>query len=231
MAKYGVSTGGDTVEVSERPGGGISAVLVDGQGSGAPAKSISSSVAIKAAGLIGEGVRDGAVARAANDYLHAFRRGRVQASFAILSADVGECRLRLTRNTTCPGIFLGPEGTFVDDNEAAVIGIRRLVRPHVSHHALHPGASLVSFSDGVHLAGRSRGAPLGLAAIVALLERRWTAGAEAMAEALLHAALQADGGRPSDDMTVVVLKAEESDDGEVREMLLRYPLPAVRSAG
>src|SRR5918997_1197746 len=41
VAKYAVRDSGDTVEVVERPGGGISVVLVDGQGSGAAAKALS----------------------------------------------------------------------------------------------------------------------------------------------------------------------------------------------
>jgi serine phosphatase RsbU (regulator of sigma subunit) len=232
VAKYGVSTGGDTVEVSERPSGGISAVIVDGQGTGAPAKSISSSVATKAVSLIGDGVRDGAAARAVNDYLYAYRRGRVQASLAIVSADIAESRLILSRNTPCPGIFLHASGVEVDDSEASVIGLHRLARPRVRHHPLEAGAAVVTFSDGVFQAGRARGESLGMAGIVSLLERDWAEGAEAMAAGLLEAALQADRGRAADDMAVVALKVEPGEDsGGVREMLMRYPLPAVRGGG
>ena len=39
--KYASSESGDTVELVERPTGGFSVVLVDGQGSGQPAKTLS----------------------------------------------------------------------------------------------------------------------------------------------------------------------------------------------
>jgi hypothetical protein len=71
--KYAVAECGDSVEVAERPRGGISAILADGQGSGKAAKQTSSLVVNRAASLIAEGARDGAVARAVHDYLYAMR--------------------------------------------------------------------------------------------------------------------------------------------------------------
>ena len=63
--KYASRESGDTAEVVERPGGGISVVVVDGQGSGAAAKALSLMLTAKAITLLKEGVRDGAVARGA----------------------------------------------------------------------------------------------------------------------------------------------------------------------
>ncbi len=67
--KYASSESGDSVEVVERPNGGISVVMADGQSSGKGAKHISSLVVRKVISLLSEGVRDGAAARAASDYL------------------------------------------------------------------------------------------------------------------------------------------------------------------
>ena len=64
--KYAVSESGDTLEVVERPNGGLSVVLADGQSSGRGAKAISLLVVRKVIGLLAEGVRDGAAARAAD---------------------------------------------------------------------------------------------------------------------------------------------------------------------
>jgi hypothetical protein len=52
--------------VVERPNGGLSVVLADGQSSGRGAKAISLLVVRKVIGLLAEGVRDGAAARAAS---------------------------------------------------------------------------------------------------------------------------------------------------------------------
>ena len=48
VSKYAVSESGDSVELIERPHGGLSLVLVDGQRSGKSAKAISNIVARKA---------------------------------------------------------------------------------------------------------------------------------------------------------------------------------------
>ncbi|HEC36231.1 MAG TPA: serine/threonine-protein phosphatase, partial [Anaerolineae bacterium] len=73
--KWAMSESGDTLEMIERPRGGLSFVLVDGQRSGRAAKAISNLVARKAIAELAEGVRDGAAARAAHDYLHAYKGG------------------------------------------------------------------------------------------------------------------------------------------------------------
>ena len=48
VGKYATSASGDTLEMIERPHGGLSLVLVDGQRSGTAAKRISNLVARKA---------------------------------------------------------------------------------------------------------------------------------------------------------------------------------------
>ena len=55
ISKYATSESGDTLEMIERPHGGISLVLVDGQRSGRSAKAISNVVARKAVQLLAGG--------------------------------------------------------------------------------------------------------------------------------------------------------------------------------
>ena len=81
VAKYATVESGDTLEMIERPYGGLSLVLADGQRSGRAAKLISNLATRKAISLLAEGVRDGAAARAAHDYLRAHRKGKVSAPF------------------------------------------------------------------------------------------------------------------------------------------------------
>ncbi len=182
-------------------------------------------MATKAAGLVGEGVRDGAVARAVNDYLYAHRRAQVQASLTILSADLSERVLRVSRNTPCPAIFLSDDGAEVQTDEAQVIGVRRLVRPIIRQMPLEPGAAVVSFTDGVLPSGRVSAGALSIERVTALLAERRAGGAEVMARALLDAAIAADAGRPRDDMTVVVLAVTPAEEQlGVREMVVRSPV-------
>ena len=83
--KYAISESGDTLEVVERPNGGLSVVLADGQTSGRGAKAISQMVVRKVIGLLAEGVRDGAAARAASDALFTEKQGKVICTLNIAS--------------------------------------------------------------------------------------------------------------------------------------------------
>jgi len=100
--KYATAESGDTVEVVERPRGGVSLVMADGQRSGRSAKAISNIVVRKAISLLAEGVRDGAVARATHDYLHLERGGKVSAELTIISVDLVTSTLVISRNARCP---------------------------------------------------------------------------------------------------------------------------------
>lgn len=99
LSKYAVRESGDTVEVTERPHGGISVVLADGHGSGRNAKTMSNLVAKKAINLLADGIRDGAAARAVHDFLLAYRHGQVSAEMAIISADLHAKSIVVSRNT------------------------------------------------------------------------------------------------------------------------------------
>src|SRR5215210_695110 len=107
--KYATRESGDTVEVVERPHGGFSVVLADGQGSGRSAKNISHLVTTKAVSLIKDGVRDGAVARSVHDYLYAYRGGKVSATLVILTVDLATRTLVLSRNSHCPILLSRPD--------------------------------------------------------------------------------------------------------------------------
>ena len=129
--KYATPESGDTIEMIERPGGGLSFVVVDGQRSGKSAKAISNIVARKAVTLLAEGVRDGAAARAAHDYLYTHRSGKVSATLNIVSVDLESRTLVLSRNNHCPTIVsLNGELQIV---RRAVAARRRAARHQARH--------------------------------------------------------------------------------------------------
>ena len=57
VAHHGTGESGDTHEMIERPGGGFSFVLVDGQGTGRGAKTLSNLLATRAISLLKDGAR------------------------------------------------------------------------------------------------------------------------------------------------------------------------------
>src|SRR5438552_2524137 len=154
--KYASRESGDTVEVVERPHGGFSVVLADGQGSGRSAKSLSNLVTTKAVSLIKDGVRDGAVARSVHDYLFAYRGGKVSATLVILTVDLASRTLVMSRNSHCPILLSRPdsEGLTLIDAPTNPIGIYSMTKPVITELPLEAYTYAVTYSDGLMEAGK-----------------------------------------------------------------------------
>lgn len=219
--KYASRDSGDTVETVERPTGGLSVVIADGQGSGFAAKTLSMMVSSKAVALLKEGVRDGAVARGVHDFLLAYRHGKVSATLDLLSVDLASRTVLLTRNSHVPYIVVADGEATIHPGETTPIGVYRHTRPTVHQHPIADGLKVVVFTDGVSEAGRRAGNWL------APLEAfRPDGSASEIAEALLAAAVAADQGRPGDDMAVVALTIDRvPDEQPIRTLRMTWPIP------
>jgi serine phosphatase RsbU (regulator of sigma subunit) len=229
IGKYAVSESGDTVELIERPHGGLSMVVVDGQRSGKSAKAISNIVARKAISLLADGVRDGAAARAAHDYLRTLRGGQVTATLNILSVDLVTRTIVVSRNSHCPVLVVqGRDGKLrLLDEPSEAIGVRARTRPVITELPVAPDLHVVVFTDGVLSAGVRYGARLDAGTFVCeQIEACDVANcSRSIADALLARAVELDRGRPEDDITVVVVSVgvrQQSDD--VRRLSVRFPL-------
>ena len=226
VSKYASRESGDTAEVVERPGGGISVVVVDGQGSGAAAKALSMLLTAKAVSLLKEGVRDGAVARAVHDTLLAYRGGKVSASLDILSADLKHGHLVLTRNGTSPVIVQSSSGITTVQAEEGPIGIYPFTRPTVMQFSLVPNQQIWLMTDGVVTAGRKWGAPPFDPERAAQEITAYSDDVQTQAKLFLERAIAADQCRPADDMSVVSLRTVESEhESAMRTLHMTFPLP------
>jgi serine phosphatase RsbU (regulator of sigma subunit) len=229
VAKYATRESGDTVEMIERPHGGLSFVVVDGQRSGRSAKAISNLVARKAIALLAEGVRDGAAARAAHDYLYTYRGGKVQATLNILSVDMLSQTIVLSRNSHCPIVVITDAGLRILDEASRPVGVYRATKPLVVELPLQAPTTIVLFTDGLLSAGQRSGRSLDIpAAAQALCDDRGC-DAQAIADQLLAQALQLDQGRASDDITILALTVRAYQPAEpfgvdVRRLVLSFPL-------
>ncbi|MBW7882862.1 MAG: serine/threonine-protein phosphatase [Caldilineaceae bacterium] len=223
--KYASSESGDTVEIVERPNGGLSVVVADGQRSGQSAKAISNMVVRKAISLLAEGVRDGAVARATHDYLRTQRGAQVSAELSIISVDLVTRTLVISRNASCPSLMRhGAEFIWLDVPSEAV-GIRRNTKPAISEFALVPAMTLVVFTDGVWSAGATIGSVIDLPGLLTTIDPDHSAPARTVADVVLERALALEHGRPRDDATVLVLKLiTRTDEGAIRRMTVEFPI-------
>lgn len=223
IGKYATSESGDTLEMIERPGGGLSCVLVDGQRSGKSAKTVSNVVTRKAISLLADGVRDGAVARAASDYLYTYRTGKVMATLNILSIDLQSRTLVIVRNNPAPVIFIQEDNLTLLDEPAEAIGVRRGIRPSINEISLAPNIAAIAYTDGLSLAGDRTGHRMDIVGCVEGLmdddhiePKRW-------AGHLLHQAITLDQGRPADDISVLIVAILPRQEDDVRYLSARMP--------
>ncbi len=222
--KYATPESGDTIEMIERPGGGLSFVVVDGQRSGKSAKAISNIVARKAVGLLAEGIRDGAAARAAHDYLYTHRAGKVSATLNIVSVDLESRTLVLSRNNHCPALVSLNGDLRIFDEPSQPVGVQRGTKPIIHELPLAPGTTVVIFTDGLTSAGERKGRPLNVPELVRELIGRQLS-AEDLAQTLLNEALSADDQRPADDISILVLTINARDQkDDIRWLKVSMPL-------
>jgi serine phosphatase RsbU (regulator of sigma subunit) len=225
VSKYAVRESGDTLEMIERPHGGLSFALVDGMHTGHGAKQVSNLVARRIVSLLAEGVRDGAAARAAHDYLYTQYDGKVSAELHIVSIDLASKTIVVSRNSHCP-VLVG-EGCRVRllDEPSEPIGVRRRMKPVIAELPIAPQTTLVVFTDGVLNAGIRYGPAFAVAQFVEGKVCDENFGAPALADAILARAVELDRGRPGDDTSVLVVRVvprEREDDA--RRMNVRFPI-------
>ena len=222
--KYASSESGDTVEVVERPNGGISVVIADGQSSGRGAKQISNQVVRKVISLLSEGVRDGAAARAASDFLFTERKGKVSATLNILSVDMQTSTLVITRNNPAPVLVSRSSNITSLDEDSKPIGLYRDTRPLVNELPLEAGLTVAIFTDGLVHAGSRTGEPMDIITCLQSMIDEENPSPGEIADMLLKMALQLDQGRPTDDISIVVVQINSHEGDLVRRMHVRLPL-------
>lgn len=226
VGKYASAESGDTLEAVERPNGGLSVVLADGQTSGHGAKAISMMVVRKVIGLLAEGVRDGAAARAASDALFTDKKGKVICTLNIASIDLHSGTIVLTRNNPAPVYVARGNQTDCLDAESIPLGASRDVRPVITEMEIEPGLTIIAYTDGLMNAGVRRGQPMDVCEVIESLLDDQDPGAQELADELLAFAVRLDENRPSDDISVLVLKVLPLSGDNTRRMYIRLPLSA-----
>lgn len=222
--KYAISESGDTLEVVERPNGGLSVVLADGQTSGRGAKAVSMMVVRKVIGLLAEGVRDGAAARAASDALYTEKQGKVSCTLNIASVDLHTNTIVLTRNNPSPMAVCRNGEVDCVSTESMPLGTARETRPVINEMNIEPGLIVVMYTDGLTHAGERRGRPMEVCTVIQAMLDEQDPGPQSIADELLAHAVSLDENRPADDISVVVLKVTPRNGDAVRRMSVRLPI-------
>ena len=225
--KYASLESGDTLEVVERPNGGVSVILADGQTSGKGAKTISTMVVRKVISLLAEGVRDGAAARAASDYLFTERSGKVTACLNILSADLQTGTLVISRNNPAPVFVASGDRIECLSAESTAIGTSRNIRPAITEFQLEAGTTVVLYTDGIANAGDRYGLSLDVCTLLEAILEDQNPSSQDIADTLLAEAIRLDQGHPNDDMSVVVLRVSSLTTDQIRRMTVLLPVAPI----
>jgi serine phosphatase RsbU (regulator of sigma subunit) len=211
--KYATSPSGDTVEVIERPNGGLSIVMADGQSSGKGAKWVSSFVVRKVISLLAEGVRDGAD-----------RGGKVSATLNILSVDMQTSTLVITRNNPAPVLLSRNEEIIKLEEECKPVGFYRNTRPLITEVPLETGLTVVVFTDGIVHAGSREGRSMEVDTCLQCILDDGEPTAQEITDTLLEFAVKLDQGRPVDDTSVIALRViPRESELNIRRMVVRLP--------
>ena len=218
VGKNATSESGDTLEMVERPSGGVSFVLADDQRSGKPAKAIANVVTRKALSLLAEGVRDGAAARAASDYLYTYRSGKVVATLNILSIDTHSQTMVIVRNNPAPVVVIEDGSLRALDTPSQAVGSRKGIRPEIQEIPLQVGLRVVVYTDGLAHSGDRKGQPLDVIGCIEDLNHGTEAAPAYWADHLLEQALLADDSRASDDITMLVAAIQPGSGDDVRHL-------------
>ncbi len=225
-SKYAMSYCGDSCDIAERPHGGISAVIADGQGNGLAAHHTSGWVVNKAVSLITDGTRDGAVARAVHDYLYAMKDKKVSCTLTVLSADLDTETIVVSRNSNCPTIVKTADYVSVYDEEVGPIGVNRHMKPRMYEVPFEAGMLVVSYTDGIAHAGRKQsGKEADFQKIMAILEDNTADDCDFIAKSILEYALSLDHDQAGDDMTVVVMGISDGSRNtpKIEQIQVTYP--------
>ena len=223
-SKYGSTESGDNLEIVERPSGGVSVVMADARTSGKNAKLISTLVVRKIIGLLAEGVRDGAAARAASDYLYTEKGGSASAFLNILSVDLETDTIVLTSNNPTPTFLSRDDRIETIVSNGSPIGVSRNIRPEISEISLESGITIVIYTDGVIHAGEANGVLVDIGTLLDSLLEEQDPRPQEIADTIISEAIRLDQGMPNDDMSVVVLRVVSKETDMIRRMTVHVPV-------
>jgi serine phosphatase RsbU (regulator of sigma subunit) len=206
---------GDTLEIIERPNGGISVVMADGKLNCLDSKLVSNKVVHRVINLISEGMHDGSAARSAASMLYRDFSGKASASLIILSCDYESATIVLTRCSNAPVAIYQEGGLTFLSSENASIGDKELGNPTITEIPILPDTSVIMFTDGILHAGRSNGLDIDLVTTLSALfdDQEPTSQAVGL-----------DQCEPVNDMCVAALQVISEADDPVRRMTVRLPI-------
>jgi len=131
----------------------------------------------------------------------------------------------ISRNSHCPVIVADHRGARALDAPSQPVGIYPGTKPVITELPIASHTWLVVFTDGVLAAGQRYGERLDVIWLVTDFLAGDKGDAQAMADAILERAVELDRGRPSDDISVLVIAImPKVREDNVRRMTVNFPI-------
>ncbi|NLN69384.1 MAG: SpoIIE family protein phosphatase [Chloroflexi bacterium] len=222
--KHGSINSGDTVEITERPNGGISIVMADGVTGQPESKAISTLITHRVIDHISSGMRDGASIRTAGSRIFEAHQGEVQANLWVLSADLQTNTIIISRSNAIPVFLISEEKVDCLYSGSELFGSRLEISPTIIELPIKPEITVVAFSDGVFNAGKNIQQSMDICTTLEAFVDEQEPTEREIAEFLLNRAIRLDNGQPQDDMSIIVLQTSSRPTDNVRRMNISLPL-------
>ncbi|MBP7213243.1 MAG: SpoIIE family protein phosphatase [Anaerolineaceae bacterium] len=214
---------GNKVEIIERPNGGISIIMAEGRLHGKRSKALTMKAVHNVLSLIAEGVNDGASARVILTRIKNEHIEKALVNISIISCDLQSGTIVITKNNAIPVLvyesgksrFLPLDASLESDPFDSV----------VYQFEFKPEETFILISKGIQSAGSHTDNPIDLTtAIDSIYDDDEEPNVQKVADTLLKQAIAFDGGRPRDDMTVIVLKVSPVTSKDIRREYISFPI-------
>lgn len=222
--KYRSGDSGDTVETIERPNGGISIILADGQINNKNDKAISTMISHKVLYEISQGIRDSAAIRHTSNNIFEEHNGSVQANLNLISVDEQTNTIIVSRNNPIPVFLVTNEVVDCLSSDSSPVGGEKDIRPTIVELPINPGTAVIALSDGVYEAGSGDPQIADISVGIEALFEDQDPTAQEVADYLLNRAIRLDEGRPKDDMSIIVLLVSHESTDKIRRMNISMTL-------
>ena len=130
----------------------------------------------------------------------------------------------LTCNNPSPVFVSRGDKTDCINTGSIPLGTSRDVRPVITEIEIELGLTIVVYTDGLTHAGDRRGRAMDVCEVIRSLLEEQDPAPQELADSLLAYAVKLDDNRPTDDISVLVLKVVPRTGDEVRRMGIRLPI-------
>lgn len=225
--QHGVLVSGDTLEIIERPAGGLSVVLATGQKSGTNSKAVSSDVAHHITYRLSQGLKDSQVMQEVSNILFSKSNGRQIAFAGILSIDLESQSILLSSNNPIPVYTVHSGITKCLKGEAVPLGSTINVQPAISQLPLEHGFTIVLLSEGFSRAGIHVHDQIDICTLIDSMLDDQNPSAQDIADTIILEALRLDEGQPQNDYSAVVVSVKTKQISLIRKMTVLLPIDPV----